>query len=82
MEKRIRDIVNNVIEKCIELEKSVLLEDGSIKEEYQETLVDRYLDILMMLEKEISVADLGICIENESDKVKRFYIAYYLLLDS
>lgn len=79
MEKRIRDIVNNVIEKCIELEKSVLLEDGSIKEEYQETLVDRYLDILMMLEKEISVADLGICIENESDKVKRFYIAYYLL---
>lgn len=79
MEKRIRDIVNNVIEKCIELEKSVLLEDGSIKEEYQETLVDRYLDILMMLEKEISVVDLGICIENESDKVKRFYIAYYLL---
>ena len=42
MEKRIRDIVNNFIEKCIELEKSVLLEDGSIKEEYQETLVDRY----------------------------------------
>lgn len=79
MEKRIRDIVNNVIEKCIELEKSVLLADGSIKEEYQETLVDRYLDILTLFEKEISVADLGICIENESDKVKRFYIAYYLL---
>lgn len=79
MEKKIRDIVGNVIEKCIELEKSVLCEDGSIKEEYQETLMDRYLDILTMLEKEIFTVDFGICIKNESDTIKRFYIVYYLL---
>lgn len=79
MEQDIRKKINKLIEKCIQFEKECLCENGDIKEEYQETIIDRYLEFLITFENEISISDLGICVEGEKDYIKRYYIVYYIL---
>lgn len=79
MEKFIRDKVSELIEKCVEFEKDVSCENEDIKEEYQETTIEKYLEILEQFYKNISTEQLGIIVDEGKDVIKRFYIIYYVL---
>lgn len=79
MEQEIRKKVKQLIEKCILFEAECLCENGDIKAEYQETIIDKYQEILKAFENDISINDLGICVDNEKDFIKRFYLVYYIL---
>ena len=79
MEHLIREKINKFIEKCIEFETEICTEKGDIKEEYQETVLDKYLEFFENIEKEISTDELGIIVEKQKETVKRYFIAYYIL---
>lgn len=79
MEQVIRNKIRQFIKRCIKFEKEVLLENGEIKEEYHETIIDKYLDFFTEFENDISVEDFEICVENAAEDIKKYYIAYYLL---
>ena len=79
MENVIRQKVSGLIEKCIKLEKDAVCENGNIKEEYQATILDKYLEIFTEFDKGISVEELEIIVDEEKDIIKRFYIIYYVL---
>lgn len=79
MEQEIRKKINELIVRCVQFEKECLCENGDIKEEFQETIVDKYLEILTEFENEISISDFGICVEREKEIIKKYYIVYYVL---
>lgn len=79
MEQDIRKKINKLIEKCVQFEKECLCENGDIKEEYQETIVDKYIEILTTFENEFTMRDFEICVEDEKENIKNFYIVYYVL---
>lgn len=72
MEGIIRQKVSELIEKCVKFEKDVLCENGDIKEEYQETILEKYLDVLTEFEMEISSEQLGIIVDEDTDIIKKF----------
>lgn len=79
MEKETRALIIELIEKCIAFESTVLCENGYIKEEYQETIVEKYLDIITTFEGKISPDEFGICVDTAKEELKRYYLAYYIL---
>lgn len=79
MEQDIRKKVNQLIEECVKFENECLCDNGDIKDEYQETIIDKYLEVLKAFDNEISIDDFGICVEDEKEFIKRCYIVYYVL---
>lgn len=79
MEQDIRKKINKLIEKCVQFEKECLCENGDIKEEYQETIIDKYIEILTTFENKFTMRDFEICVEDEKERIKKFYIVYYVL---
>lgn len=79
MENVIRQKVSELIERCVKLEKDAVCENGDIKEEYQATILDKYLEIFTEVDNGISVEELGIIVDEENDIIKKFYIIYYVL---
>ena len=79
MEKVIREKISKLTEKCIALEKDIFCENGDIKEQYQETVIDKYLELFTEFEKEISTHELEICVDKGKESIKKLYIIYYVL---
>ena len=79
MENIIREKVKTFIRKCKTLEKEAVSEKGIVKDEYQNVIVDRFIELFKELESEISTEELGICIDKEKKNIKKYYIAYYVL---
>lgn len=79
MEQDIRKKVNQLIEECVKFEKECLCDNGDIKVEYQETIIDKYLEVLTTFDNEISIDEFGICVDAEKEFIKRCYIVYYVL---
>ncbi len=79
MEQDIKRKVNQLIEKCNQIEKDCLCENGDIKAEYQETIIDKYLENFSYFENQISNDEFGICVDDAKDILKRYFIVYYIL---
>ena len=79
MEAKIRTIITKLIEECQKFEIDTVCENGDIKEEFQETLIDKYTDIIDGWVNQITLDDLGIIVENEKELIKKFYVIYYIL---
>lgn len=79
MEAKIRTIIDKLIEECQKFEIDAICENGDTKEEFQETLIDKYMNIIDSWVNQITIDDFGIIVENEKELIKKFYVIYYIL---
>lgn len=79
LETEIRTRIRANIEKCLEFERKFMEANGDIKEAYQNTILDDYFSLLSEIENGYSAKDFGICVEQNVEEIKRYYMIYFML---